>query len=201
MVRSDLRWALDAVLPHVGKLAGTAVVGLTSDGRTLDVYATDRYTVAVANIDTDCVDLDVRLPVGEARDLLRFVRPSLVKHESEWLRVVTDGPELHVGLVNEDEEVYDSAVFETVSSPVSSANLRALIAQLDSRPTGIEDLVYWPRLFGRFAKAERVETDRLTLSPKRLQERYGAAVVTVGDRFVGAICGMTYEAPQSEEAA
>jgi hypothetical protein len=45
----------------------------------------------------------------------------------------------------------------------------------------------------RFAKAHRVETDRLRLLPRRVADRNGAAIVTVGTDFIGAVAGLTYD--------
>jgi hypothetical protein len=193
--RSDLKWALDAVLPHVGKTAQTNVVGLEQSANSfLTVYATDRYTIATASCEAG-PNVDVRMTSQEARELLRFIRPSLKAHEEQEVTMVEHEGELHVA--HDD----DSAVFELVESTFSLAELDSFMNKLRSAREEYEQIVYWPRMFGRFAKAERHETDRLVLSPRHTSDRYGAALVSVGEHFHGAIAGMEYEAHTLKEQA
>lgn len=200
MIRADLRWALDATLPHVGKTPQTAVLLLSrpaGDSR-LCVAASDNYTAGVARV-ADGPAVDCALPATEARDLLKFVRPTRVAHDSEDVVMMQQDGELHVGFVNSDGETYDSAVFDTTDSHLTVAYLDSFFERLRVAPVEEHGSTYWPRLFGRFSKAERDETDRLCLYPRRTSDRHGAALVTVGDHFTGAVAGMEYE--QAEESA
>jgi hypothetical protein len=190
--RSDLKWALDATLPHVGKTAQTNVVGLEQSANSfLTVYATDRYTIATASCEAG-PNVDVRMTGQEARELLRFIRPSLKAHEEQEVVMLDDHVEHELHVAHDD----DSAVFELVEPSFSLAELNQFMNKLGAAPEEYEHdlLVFWPRLFGRFAKAERYETDRLILSPRHTSDRYGAALVSVGEHFHGAIAGMEYEA-------
>jgi hypothetical protein len=188
--RSDLKWALDAVLPHVGKTAQTNVVGLEQSAHSfLTVYATDRYTIATASCEAG-PNVDVRMTGQEARELLRFIRPTLKAHEEQEVVMLDDHVEHELHVAHDD----DSAVFELVESTFSLAELDSFMNKLQSAREEYQQLIFWPRLFGRFEKAGRYETDRLTLSPRHTSDRYGAALVSVGEHFHGAIAGMEYEA-------
>jgi hypothetical protein len=196
--RSDLKWALDAVLPHVGKTAQTNVVGLEQSAHSfLTVYATDRYTIATASCEAG-PNVDVRMTSQEARELLRFIRPSLKAHEEQEVVMLDDHVEHELHVAHDD----DSAVFELIQTPTFDLfDLNNFMTKLRDSREEYQQLIFWPRLFGRFAKAERHETDRLTLSPRHTSDRYGAALVNVGERFHGAIVGMEYEAHTVEEQA
>jgi hypothetical protein len=192
--RADLAWALNAVLPHVGKRPETAVVGLQRDADfQLVAYATDKYTFGAARI-PDGPELDVLLPTSEATDLLRFVRPANKKQDVHEVITAARGAELHVGLVDEDGETFDSAVFNTTeNSDLTLAYLEGFTDRLAAAPDEFQACVYQPKVFARFAKAGREETDRVQLLPKHISDRNGAALVLIGDHFVGAISGLTYE--------
>lgn len=195
MNRSDLRWALDAVLPHTGRTAETDVVGLTQDGEyNLVVYATDRYTFGAARVAAG-PHVDVRLTTKEARELLKFVRPERVAHNDHEVIMLVRDNELHVGFCDEDGETYTSAVFDTVERGADLNYLERFVDWLSEHETEYQACIFRPKIFGRFSKAERYETDRLHLLPKRLDDRHGAALVMVGKHFVGAIAGMSYDQP------
>lgn len=226
--RADLAWALNAVIPHVGsKAEGLDQVGFQIDNcwPELSLYATDHYTLAIADLDfhtgTPLAGADFALPVKEAKDLLRMVRPTLKRHESEeveLLVVVNLGStdpgspqELHVALAEpEDDAERETAVFEVVTPGMGydrvERRLKAIhdaeIESLSEHP----DLPFNPDFAARFAKAQRYNTDRLILSPRMMDGlNYGASYVTVGSHFEGAIAGLTYSAPdwvqEAEQAA
>jgi hypothetical protein len=197
MNRSDLKWALDAVLPHVGKTAQTNVVGLEQSAHSfLTVYATDRYTIATASCEAG-PNVDVRMTSQEARELLRFIRPSLKAHEEQEVVMLDDHVEHELHVAHDD----DSAVFEMIESPINLHDLNNFMTKLWVAAEEYQHLIFWPRLFGRFAKAERHETDRLVLSPRHTSDHYGAALVNVGEHFHGAIVGMEYAHTTQEEQA
>lgn len=190
MNRQDLTDALNAVIPHIGSTELTAFVGLESRGDILWAYATDRYTVGMARIDNGPT-LNCHLSPSEAKDLLRFVRPSRKAHEVEEVEIALGftgetQSELHVGLSE------DSAVFDLVHSPLHLLAITEFIERLYNSAPELQQCVYQPSLLGRFAKAQRGETDVLALYPRQANDVYGAAVVTVGDHFIGGVSGLTY---------
>lgn len=190
--RGDLAWALAAVLPHCGKTEATAVVGLEPYGDALYAYASDRYTTGIARI-RPFTDLHECLSTREATELMRFVRPGRVAEHEQEIILGHDLGELHVGYVDADGELLDSAVFETVTGQLSLGPLLAAVDCLDSAPLEFDELIFQPSLVAKFAKAQRAETDRLRILPRRVIDRNGAAVVTVGTDFIGAIAGLTYD--------
>lgn len=192
MNRSELRYALDAVLPHVGSIDATARVGVDYRDGTAYLYATDRYTFGVVRTPDDSPPVSGQLPTKEAKDLLRFVRPSTKATEVEPVTMLTRDLELHVAIPN------DSAVFDLVPPSYSLADLDALFASISAAEVEWSQQIYSPELFGRFAKAGQREGDRLRLRPAR-GGRAGCAVLTLGEHFYGGIAGMTYE--EEENAA
>jgi hypothetical protein len=190
--RGDLAWALAAVLPHCGKTEATAVVGLEPYGDALYAYASDRYTTALARI-RERSSLDVALVAKEATELMRFIRPVRVAEFEQDLAILPQPGELHVGVWVEDGELGDSAVFETTSSALSLKPLLGLITALHKAPLEWDEAVYQPDVLAKFAKAKRADTDRLRIFPRHIIDRNGAAVVTVGTDFIGAIAGLTYD--------
>jgi hypothetical protein len=190
-----------------------------------NIYATDGYTVGVARI--SCIQPrgeSFALSKREAQDLLRFVRPTLKRHDSEMVqlllapKLVTDIPvidgvaveeadgELHVGLQTalpgEGEKTEPlSEVYEVITPEATFQDVYGLIRRVrPAHPETHPDIPYYPDFAARFAKAARKETDRLILSPRSAEGlSYGASYITVGENFEGAIAGMTYE--QTEESA
>jgi hypothetical protein len=128
---------------------------------------------------------DICLPGGEARDLMRFLRPSRVDEQAESVELLTQDGELHVAIPG------DSQVF-TQQTPVYSLwQILQLIRMVHKLPTEYGECLYSPLLLGKFAKAQRAAHDRLRLYPKRTQNgKVGAAVLTIGEQFIGAIAGM-----------
>jgi hypothetical protein len=195
--RGDLSWALSAVLPHAGSRASnTDWVGLAYREGVSYAFATDKYTLGVARIPNGA-DVDLVLPAKEATELEQFVRPSYKdEHEGDVVYARQPG-EFHVGF---DRQVHrdgtteeDSAVFETADAGVSLTYLFDYIRFVLAQPTEYDECIYQPSLMQKFAKAKRVGTDRLRIFPRRLSDAYGAALVTVGTDFVGAVAGLTYD--------
>jgi hypothetical protein len=195
------------VLPHVGK-RDLDFVGLTGWSK-FRVYATDGYSVGVAKIHREAIThaetADFALSKREAQDLLRFVRPTLKRHDSETVQLLVADGELHVGLQTalpgEGEKTEPlSEVYEVITPEATFQDVYGLIQQVrDAHPETHPDIPYYPDFAARFAKAARKETDRLILSPRSVEGlSYGASYITVGNDFEGAIAGMTYE---EEEAA
>jgi hypothetical protein len=186
MRRDDLHWALNAVIPHAGK-KDSASVGLTADGTSARIYATDQYTLGIARIDAGLNISSMHLPLKEATDLMRFVRPNKVAEQSEHLAFALQNAEFHVAT---DQ---DSAVYETVQSNLTVDYLSDFITRLAVAPKEWDELIYQPELITRFVKAKRLETDRLRIQPRHSIDMYGAAIITVGDDFVGAVAGLAYD--------
>lgn len=207
--RAELAWSLNAVLPHVAQDI-TAFVGFAAGC----LFATDGYTVGVASLDLDLREQEFGLTKKEAQDLLRFVRPTLKRHDQETVellvaeRVWNDPPpperadepsviDLHVGMPSSgDSPDGRSEVFEVMVPGVSFQAVYGLVQKVrEAKP---EDLALHPDLpfkrdfSARFAKAARSDDERLWYSP-RTGNKYGACYVRVGDHFEGAIAGMTYE--------
>ena len=196
MNRSDLAWALNAVLPHVGKRAPHDAVGLTAKGGSLFAFASDKYTLGIARI-PDGPSLSLALLTSEAVDLMRFVRPTVKATQIEDVTVAVRGPELHVGLVNAEGETHDSAVFESWHSEGDLEFWLTHCRRIRDARQEFTNCVYDPDLCAKFAKAKRSEADRLRLYP-RAGKNTGIALVTVGSDFLGAVAGMTYEHEQGD---
>lgn len=225
VTRADLAWALGAVLPHCGDAASgrdwvgiQALIGIT-DGLNLAVYATDGYTVGVARIENTGMPIppfDIALQKREAQDLLRLVRPTLKRHDTQPVQLIfvpegvdspilENGPELHAGLPpSESESEGLSEVFEVMTPGASFQDVYGLVLKVKSASpdfTAQFGFPYYPDYAARFAKAARCETDRLTQFPRISGDR-GATYITVGDRFEGAIAGMKpAQRPEEQEAA
>lgn len=188
MNRADLSWALNAVLPHCGKSEETNCVGLQYSNGLTYAWATDKYTIGIARISELPANIDVRLPKAEATDLMRFVRPSNKGEQIEELSFGRRPGEFHVGYADESEVYTTQDEF-----PLDLANLMQLIDRMLEAPADWDEAIYQPKLVEKFAKAQRVETDRLRILPRRVSDRNGVAVVSVGRDFLGAIAGLTYD--------
>lgn len=201
MNRADLAWALSAVLPHVGKRDPHNLVGLHYSD-VLYAFATDRYTVGIARIE-EGPHVSLALSVPEAQDLMRYVRPTLVATKEQEIVTGARPGELHIGLAETDDIEADSAVFDTIDADVVSQfdYITEFCRQLFIRPTEWDGCVYQPDLLARFAKAKRTDGDRLRLMPRHAQDLFGAALITVGTGFTGAIAGLTYEELQAAPLA
>jgi len=184
--RADLTWCLSAVLPHVGRNEQTALVGLTVRDGLLFACATDRYTFGIARIPCQGDALSVTLPAKEATELMRFVRPSKVAEQSEQVDYVGSLSELHVAISDE------SAVFEATPGSRILDGLLDLARRIYAGPDDPEHLVFAADFAARFSKAKRTDTDFLSIHPRRFLDRNGVAVVTVGDDFIGGICGVAH---------
>lgn len=188
MNRQDLSWALSATLPHAGKTAQTALVGLVVAPDSVLAYATDDYTAGIARIPHGVAeDFELQLPNREATDLMRFVRPNHVgDREQEVILRIFEG-ELHVAIPE------DTAVFTLTEQPVNLNAVLSFMGKLNNAPKEWQHAIFQPSLLGRFAKAEREQGERLRLYPRHANQRYGAALVTVGDNFIGAVAGLEYD--------
>lgn len=194
MNRADFRWQLDAVLPHVGRTEQTNVVGLTRNNQLqLMAWATDRYTLGIASVE-DGPDVDVRLSGAEARELLRFVRPSTKTTERQEVTMLVDGLELHVGFLDDDGNVLDSAVYALLEHSTSVEDLWRVVDHLDQEcEDEYQPQPFQPALFSRFAKAANGDENcRMLLHPKRFGDQFGAALIYLPN-FVGAVAALTYE--------
>lgn len=197
MNRADLSWALNAVIPHAGRaLETTDRVGLAFSQGYSFVFATDRYTSAIARVPNGA-DFNIWLPTREAQELERFVRPSYKDEYADELVYAQQPQEFHIGferMVHRDgTREDDSAVFETADNGVRLGFLLDHIRRLSAAPAEFDECIYLPELITRFAKAKRETSDRFRILPRHTSDRNGAAVVTVGTDFVGAIAGLTYD--------
>lgn len=210
--RAALAHGLKAVLEHVGdQRARLDWVGYDSDA----FYATDGYSFLMW-CPADSVGIsqdDWKLPTKEAKDLLRFIRPTLKRHDSEEVQLLdaqnpeTGEWELHVGLfIPLDEtvlveqqidgagEVYDSAVFSLHPPDYSQVELKELnevLRYVTSHLVHSSDWVLQSSLVSRFKTAEVEYGDRTHwyyAGPGKHGEY--AAVVTVGSEFIGAVAGL-----------
>jgi hypothetical protein len=193
------------VLPHVGKRDLDFVGFETHDFDKMSLYATDGYTVGAASLSGEGPDTRCALSKKEAQDLLRFVRPTLKRHDSETVQMLVADGELHVGLQTAlpgDGDSTDglSEVYEVITPEATFQDVYGLIRRVrDAHPETHPDIPYYPDFAARFAKAARHDTDRLILSPRSAEGlSYGASYITVGENFEGAIAGLTY---QQEEVA
>jgi hypothetical protein len=189
-------------------------VGFRVTDYTLRVYATDGYTVGCATVAHEQMWKAERFALSkrEAQDLLRFVRPTLKRHDDETVQLLVNDNqmsgemELHVGLQaalpgTGDQTEPQTEVYEVITPEATFQSVYGLIRRVrDAHPETHPDIPYYPDFAARFAKAARKETDRLILSPRSAEGlSYGASYITVGNDFEGAIAGMTYE--QTEESA
>jgi hypothetical protein len=194
MKRSDLAWALGAVLPHVGTTKGK-YVGIDRRDSQIYVYATDTYTAGIARIPADQTEGyftqygRYSLSKSEAQDLMRFVRPTKKAHDTEELTIQAVGMELHVATAE------DSAVFDLVTdNPVTLDLILDAIRATADLPVEMFGIIQQPSLAAKFAKAQRYDTDRLRVYPfGGWGDVNGLAIVTVGEHFIGAVAGLTYE--------
>lgn len=204
MNRADLAWALNAVIPHCGKTEQTAIVGLTFVNGVTYVYATDTYTLGIARI-TESADVNLWLPAKEATALLRFIRPGNKAEQAEELAFGIRPGEFHVGydsaMVETDDGMTNAIVFDSVDEGPPFAYFTDFIGRLLVQPSEFDQCIYQPAVMAKFAKAQRAETDRLYIMPKHVSDRNGLAVVRVGDDFLGAIAGLTYDETQNATAA
>lgn len=188
--RTELGWALKAVLPHCGsQVKQLDMVGISRSY----VYATDGYTAGIARCDSTGV---ARLTSRDASDLQRWVRPTTKKTEDQPVVLKVTDTELHVGLLDADDQLVDSTVYELdTRRPELEDEIVGWIRQTEHLIAGGDLLAYKPDLFARFDKARREETDRLRLYPKCTDRLGGVLVgvglVTVGDDFLGLIHGLT----------
>lgn len=187
--RAELGWALKAVLPHCGsQVKHLDTVGISRQY----VYATDGYTAGIARCDSTTT---ARLTCRDASDLQRWVRPTTKKTEDQPVVLKTTDTELHVGLLDADDQLADSAVYQLdTRRPGLEDEIVGWLQRADRMAEGNGELVYRPDLFARFDKARREETDRLRLYPKdtyRNDSLVGVGLVTVGDDFLGLIHGLT----------
>ena len=183
-MRADLTYALTAALTHEGNRKGG--VGLAVRAGMLRAYATDGYTAGLAQVPWPQVQpFDACLPAAEARDLMRFLRPSRVDEQTETVEMLAQDGELHVAIPG------DSQVF-TLQEPVYSEDtFIALLGKLNGLPTEYGECLYSPNLLSKFAKAQRTASDRLRLYPKRAHNgKYGIALLTIGEHFIGSIAGL-----------
>lgn len=190
MNRSDLSWALSSVIPHAGRQPATAFVGLAFNHDATYAYASDGYTIGIARVPgwAEGSAGEVHLSPKEATELMRFVRPGKVAEHEQKLFFAAREVELHVGF-DGDAEVFDSA-----AASLTLTHLLQRVQLIDRCEVELHECVYQPKLFERFAKAQRVEGDRLRMFPRRGRSgKYGAAVVTVGTDFIGAIAGLEYD--------
>ena len=196
MKRVDLSWALKAVLPHVGtEAAGLKHVGLEYRAGQLYVFATDKYTAGIARVN-DGINVCGSLSKEEATELEQFVRTSYKTEEEDDLAYAEQPGELHIGFARQidrlGERAEDSAVFELDDPGTPSLDyLLETIARVNGQPVEWDEQIYQPKLFERFAKAER--GDRLRVFPRHADDRRGVAIVTVGQDFLGMISGLTYD--------
>lgn len=202
MNRADLSWALNAVLPHAGnEKQGLNYVGLAFREGASFLYATDKYTAAVARVN-EGMDFTGALSTKEATDLMRFVRPNKVGERTQELVYAQAPGELHIGYDDlEESGAWEngvvSQVFETREQYASLDLILNLIKSIEAAKPEWDRLILMPKLVERFAKAQRVEADRMVIVPKHRSDKAGAAIVTVGDNFTGVIAGMTYEKPEA----
>lgn len=207
ITRESLTWALNAAIPHAGKLQATNVVALESvqdgDERALAVYGTDRYTFGVAYVWQHNLD-DVYAPLSrrEATELLRFVRPDKVAEQKQEVKLLSPGSgDLHVG-IRDDGGIVDSAVFELREAEFVHQDLSDLFGRLwNLQPARLTR--FNPELLARFAKVSRGDTDRMEFRPV-YRDKTGGMAVAMQEHFIGGIAGMSESVPSldtKDEAA
>lgn len=173
----EVRQALTAVLPHAAKPADVAPilagVQLRSDGTTVTLAATDRYTLGTWALPIQAPEFEVVLPVSEVRRLLKSIdRKSIVP-----LTFVIGDQAVQV------DDGRGSLLTLTVEEG-TFPKWPALIPAEHGK-TEVEAVAYNPTYIGRYAKAaDRNEPMRMAWGPKGAN---GPCVVTVGEHFVGLI--------------
>lgn len=188
LTRTDLDWALKAVLPHVGRLPGIDTLGLkVTAGGNLHVWATDRYTLGIAWTQTED-DVECWLPVKEAVELERYVRPQKKADQDEPVTLIVHQSELHVQLGEQD-----GVVFETVPTGVSLDAAFNMVKVYDAAPHEYQGIYVSPELLARFAKAQRSSNAHCRLDGVTQNDFGGGVLVRVGDSFIGAVRGTKYE--------
>jgi len=124
-MRADLTYALTAALTHEGNRKGG--VGLAVRAGMLRAYATDGYTAGLAQVPWPQVQpFDACLPAAEARDLMRFLRPSRVDEQTEAVEMLSQDGELHVAIPG------DSQVFALQEPVYSEGAFLSLLGKLNT---------------------------------------------------------------------
>ena len=213
--RQHLYDALDAVLPHVGTASRLLdCIGFEDRGDTLHVYATDRFTAGVSAVHkapgSSGTLSPVQLAKAEALGLLRSIRPTLKAHSDDTVQLAI-GPAEFAGAEDEPPQVLtalhaqwgeeDGVVFgpAVTGSDLDYDALMQLVVQMRQRGEEKETpLIFNPAYLARFNKAAVDDSVRMRIYPIR-KGTAGAAVVTVGDNFLGMIAGMK-ERMESTEA-
>ena len=186
VARPALFGALDSVLVHVGPASkGLDTVCLTLSDGLLSACATDDRTTGLARVPvTGSGGWTIHLVKAEATELMRAVRTTLKRHDEELVQLLVSGSELHVQVGDEEGVVYD-----ITERAWDSGSVQQLLTRILDREDRDIPLCFDPTLLARFGKAARGDGDRMRLYPIGKASQ-GAAVVTVGDNFVGAIAGM-----------
>lgn len=194
--RLDFYCALRAVLEHVGTAVKQLDAVSMADGA---LWATDALTAGYASVDASLPA--ATLPSSEARELARFVKPNRVAEREGSVLLAVQGDFLHVGLRQPGMPETDSEVYD-VRAPNShkAISVWTLVQHISKLPRlSVEGAPAAAGLLARFKSAERHPSDRMRVYPK-LSSTGPRAVVTVGDKFVGLIAGLSAPAPGVEVA-
>lgn len=195
MSRADLWWSLSAVLPHCKDH-----IGVSLDSASMTVWGTDNYTVGIARVDAEGEEpATFVLDATQALHMMRYARPTRKSDETHGVRVLDQGEEVHLGFYDVSDQpaqLLDSAVYplaDVRTSVTPLVHLRNWFARTYDRPV-TDEMVYQGPLLTRFDKAViRGTMDRVRFYPRAYDSRHGVALVTVGDRFMGAISALTYD--------
>lgn len=201
VTRSALWWTFQATLPHCKDTLGLS----TSDDR-LWTWGTDGYTIGISRAyDPDQEPCEVVLTHKIALDVMRWLRPTRKAEHVQEIQLIVRGEEFHLGAYDVSQlpgELVDSAVFAydwhdpddgVTPAPARLDYLREHIARISKQRVEMSQMVYQGPLLARFDKATRSTMDRVRFYPRRLDSRHGAAIVTVGPDFLGAISALTYD--------
>lgn len=208
--RADFYSALNSVLPHVGT-AAQSLDWVGYDHESGFVFAVDGHTVGVAQCPTSSTQLPPDrsewggwyLHPSEAKDLLKFVRPSVKATLEHEVHILVVEQELHVAIYSpfvpgegDDQdtggEMLCSEVYTLREPGTAFHHVWNLIQKVSDRRDESYRLVFQPGMPAKFAKAQREETDQINFFPASDGASI-AAVVTVGEHFVGAILGIAYD--------
>lgn len=192
--RADLAWALNATLPHVGSPhRNLDFVGFDCRTVNLRLFATDSYTVGVANIEQLLEPYRMEqfyLSLSEAKELLRFIRPTLKAHHDQKVALVVQDDTLDVLLKPLDGGSETLSQVYSLRVPGHSfQDVYGLVQKVSRHRCEVPEFVAQPVELAKFSKAQRHDTDQVSLYSAADNVSL-SAVVTVGTDFVGAVMGI-----------
>jgi hypothetical protein len=147
-------------------------------------YATDRYSIGIAVFrEHPGLLAPFHLPLSEAKDMVRWLKPVKVNQRKDSIRAEVHGLELHIGIESFEDETLTTEIYELYPpGEITLQSVRGQVLRIAKDIRNNEPVTVLPQTVDRFVKAAEIEGDRMRLYPTGY-----AAVVTVGNNFLGAV--------------